>query len=203
MATMGERLREARIRKNMTQVELGRLLNVSNLTINRYENGLRKPDPEMLIKLAEQLEISTDFLLKGPNYDLGNRDWVINWFRSLPLEIQEFLHKEDSLAWLEIAHKMKKHQVSVKSAEILTNAFIEAFNVPREEDKNEGYEEPLNLDKRIGYIRKAVGYWIKLRKTDIKVRRELGVKNIEIDRKHLLKLQRDKNDIKALKRKYR
>jgi len=54
----GERLKKARQRKGLTQAQLGKLLNVSDATINRYEREQRKPDPEMLRKLAEVLDVS-------------------------------------------------------------------------------------------------------------------------------------------------
>jgi transcriptional regulator with XRE-family HTH domain len=62
----GERLKKARQRKGLTQAQLGKLLNVSDATINRYEREQRKPDPEMLRKLAEVLDVSVDYLLNGP-----------------------------------------------------------------------------------------------------------------------------------------
>ncbi|SMB98015.1 Helix-turn-helix [Thermanaeromonas toyohensis ToBE] len=62
---LGERLRKAREAKGLTQAQLGALLNVSDATINRYEKGQRSPDPEMLVKLAEALNVSTDYLLTG------------------------------------------------------------------------------------------------------------------------------------------
>lgn len=58
-----ERLRELREEKEWTQQELGAKLNLTNTTINRYENGYRQPDPETLNKLAEIFGVSTDYLL--------------------------------------------------------------------------------------------------------------------------------------------
>jgi len=56
-------LRTARLAKRMTQEELGRLLHVSDATINRYEKGVHQPDPDKLNKLADILGVSTDELL--------------------------------------------------------------------------------------------------------------------------------------------
>ena len=58
-----ERLRQLREENDWTQEQLGEMLNVSGATINRYEKGLRNPDPEMLLKLAEIFDVSLDFLL--------------------------------------------------------------------------------------------------------------------------------------------
>jgi transcriptional regulator with XRE-family HTH domain len=70
--TLGQRLKEARESRELTQVELGRLIGVTDATINRYEKDLRSPDPSTLKKLASVLETSVDYLLettKGPDHD--------------------------------------------------------------------------------------------------------------------------------------
>ncbi|ORX22743.1 transcriptional regulator [Thermoanaerobacterium sp. PSU-2] len=60
---LGERIRQARLLKKLTQKQLAELLNVTDATINRYEKGLRSPDPEMLKAIADILDVSVDYLL--------------------------------------------------------------------------------------------------------------------------------------------
>ena len=43
-AFIGARLKEARIRKNMTQEQLAEELGVSNKTVSKWENGKCMPD---------------------------------------------------------------------------------------------------------------------------------------------------------------
>lgn len=69
---LGERLKKARKNKGLTQAQLGKLLNVSDATINRYERGQRKPDPDMLRKLAEVLDVSVDYLVNGSTTSVPN-----------------------------------------------------------------------------------------------------------------------------------
>jgi transcriptional regulator with XRE-family HTH domain len=59
----GERLKKLREQHNLTQEDLGKALNLSGATINRYEKGLRSPDPETLILLADRFDTSVDYLL--------------------------------------------------------------------------------------------------------------------------------------------
>jgi len=47
----------------LTQAELAQKLNVSDATSNRYEKGQRRPDPDMLRRLAETLDVSLDYLV--------------------------------------------------------------------------------------------------------------------------------------------
>ncbi len=57
------RLRELRKEKGLTTTELGEIIGCSNPTITNYERGYRKPDPEMLIKLADFFGVTVDYLL--------------------------------------------------------------------------------------------------------------------------------------------
>lgn len=58
-----ERLKALREQFGYTQDALGKRINVSAAAINRYEKGLRKPDPDMLCLLADLFETSVDDLL--------------------------------------------------------------------------------------------------------------------------------------------
>lgn len=58
-----QRLRELRKRKKLTMKELGRKFNLAESTISGYENGNRTPDLEVIEKIADYFEVSTDYLL--------------------------------------------------------------------------------------------------------------------------------------------
>lgn len=58
-----KRLKQLREEKEWTQEYLGKLLGFSDATINRYEKGLRSPEPETLSKLADIFNTTTDYLL--------------------------------------------------------------------------------------------------------------------------------------------
>ncbi len=59
----GDRLKLLREEKNMTQLELGKVFSISHATINRYENSQRQPDTELISKLSEFFNVTTDYLL--------------------------------------------------------------------------------------------------------------------------------------------
>lgn len=65
-----KRLKSLRIEKDLTQKELANILHMQNTAISKYELGERKPDQEMLIKLAEYFNTTTDYLLG--NSDIRN-----------------------------------------------------------------------------------------------------------------------------------
>lgn len=59
----GDRLKKLREEMKMTQIELGKVFNIAHSTINRYEKGLRQPDNETLINMANYFNVQTDYLL--------------------------------------------------------------------------------------------------------------------------------------------
>ncbi len=62
--------------KNFSQRELARRIGLSNTSLNDLENGkVKKPDIEVLRKIAEELDLSLEQLLKAAGYDA-----LTNWF---------------------------------------------------------------------------------------------------------------------------
>ena len=59
----GNRLKTLRIKKKLTQQQLADLLGLTKSVISAYENGLRYPAYDVLIKIASIFKVSTDFLL--------------------------------------------------------------------------------------------------------------------------------------------
>ena len=59
----GRRMARARKRNHLTQKELAKRIYTSLTTVSRYERGLSMPDMPMLIKLANELDVSVDYLL--------------------------------------------------------------------------------------------------------------------------------------------
>ena len=62
--------------KNFSQRELARRIGLSNTSLNDLENGkVKKPDIEVLRKIAEELDLSLEQLLRAAGYDA-----LTNWF---------------------------------------------------------------------------------------------------------------------------
>lgn len=58
------RLREIRRKKHISQLKMALDLHISQNTISRYETGEREPDLTMLVKIADYLHVSLDYLLE-------------------------------------------------------------------------------------------------------------------------------------------
>ncbi|WP_299465738.1 helix-turn-helix transcriptional regulator [uncultured Microscilla sp.] len=67
--SLGERLKEARKNKKISQQALAEIAKVHYTNIGRYERGDAKPSSEVLNKLAQALDVSPDFLMNGTVQD--------------------------------------------------------------------------------------------------------------------------------------
>ena len=63
MVDFGLRIKKLRQSKNLTQLQLAKRLNISKSMISAYENDIRLPSYDVLIKLSRIFNVSTDFLL--------------------------------------------------------------------------------------------------------------------------------------------
>ena len=80
--TLGERIRDERKKRGLSQEELADILNVSRKAITKWETDRGIPDIANLIRISEEFEISLDELIKGDNsvkrkiiYDNSMKRW--------------------------------------------------------------------------------------------------------------------------------
>ncbi|MBQ8264006.1 MAG: helix-turn-helix transcriptional regulator [Oscillospiraceae bacterium] len=59
----GKRLRSVRIEKKITQERLAEACSIALRTYQCYEQGVRKPSFDILVRLADELDVSLDYLL--------------------------------------------------------------------------------------------------------------------------------------------
>lgn len=57
------KLREVRMSRNLTQQKLSDAVGVALRTYQCYEQGVREPSLATLVRLADELHVSTDYLL--------------------------------------------------------------------------------------------------------------------------------------------
>ena len=69
---IGKKLRDLRKSKGLKQEFLAEKLNISINAISQYETGKRKVDLDTLRKLAEILNVSTDYFLDD-NYEMDDK----------------------------------------------------------------------------------------------------------------------------------
>ncbi|MCR5669409.1 MAG: helix-turn-helix domain-containing protein [Butyrivibrio sp.] len=69
MIDFGNRLKKLRRKNNMSQSQLAERLGLTKSVVSAYENGIRMPSYEALIKIARVYRVSTDYLLGNENHE--------------------------------------------------------------------------------------------------------------------------------------
>ena len=59
----GQKIKQLRLEKQLSQKQLGEILNVSDKTISKWETGRTLPDIEMIQKIAQYFHVSIDELI--------------------------------------------------------------------------------------------------------------------------------------------
>jgi transcriptional regulator with XRE-family HTH domain len=95
---VGKRLKDLRKSKNISQEDLGRLINVTKVSICCYENEKRTPNLETFVDLTKIFNVSADYLL-------GN-DILIKSTRKKDAPAIAVLSDED----VKIVNEIKSHR---------------------------------------------------------------------------------------------
>ena len=96
---MGNRIRELRKQKGLSQEALGKLVNVTKVSISCYENENRSPDLETFELLVDALDTTPDYLLGRDKLIVSdNKEEYKKYLSSVDLEILQEITKNDSLA---------------------------------------------------------------------------------------------------------
>lgn len=95
---IGDRLRKARDRMNLTQVQVMHRTGVNNKTLSGYEKGVAQPDLETLNILANLYEVSVDWLTgntddPSPHRNNKNKAYESNTNRQYVTFIREISEK--------------------------------------------------------------------------------------------------------------
>ena len=103
MATLGQRLKELRRERNLTQEEFGKTLNVVKSTISLYENNKISPDDELKKSMAKYFGVTLDYLMGVSNIRNPYKDNVVDTKEEIDEE-ENSLGEDDVIA----AHSDKK-----------------------------------------------------------------------------------------------
>ena len=131
--TIGKNLRKVRIYNGMTQQELADALGTTKAAVSAYEHSKTRPTFAMLIKIAQVLNVSTDYLLSfGDEYldevyevspikpkemDGNDRAWRLSGrFMGIGAQIRE-LREERGLSRQKLADDLSLSVTSIQKYE--------------------------------------------------------------------------------------
>lgn len=83
---LSEKLKELRFKNRMSQKELANRLNLTQAAVSKYEVGEATPPQDVLVKIADIFNVSTDYLL-GREENLSEEEAEI-------MEIRETLRRK-------------------------------------------------------------------------------------------------------------
>lgn len=92
---IGERIKQERIKRGLSQEKLGEILGVSKVSICGYETGVKTPTLETFISLVEKLDLDPAYLL-GMDYYIKSKN-----------ELYRIAISDNDLA---IVKELKKHK---------------------------------------------------------------------------------------------
>lgn len=121
MKVFGERLKQLRVKRHITQDELGAIFEppLAQSTIGTYERGVRQPSLENLVIISNYFNVTTDYLL-------GITDEIITidtFKEENPKELRDFLKKNNVLFnGSELNEEEKQRMI-----DILTGLFWDNF----------------------------------------------------------------------------
>ncbi len=86
---LGNRIKELRISHSLNQVEFAKELSVAKQTVSNWENNNIQPSIDMLVKIADFFNVSTDYLLNRDSKkqldvscltdnQIAHINWIIN-----------------------------------------------------------------------------------------------------------------------------
>ncbi len=93
LRTFGQNMKRLRNEKRIIQQQLADALNTSRSCISNYESDTRQPDCETMKRIAEQLNVSVDYLLgvspvKAPIKDISE----LNELRNLAASMSDVVY---------------------------------------------------------------------------------------------------------------
>ena len=121
MKVFGERLKQLRVKRNLTQDEFGLIFEppLAQSTIGTYERGVRQPSLENLVVISNYFDVSTDYLL-GITDEITTVD---TYKEENPKELRDFLNKNKVLFnGSELNEEEKQRMI-----DILTGLFWNSF----------------------------------------------------------------------------
>lgn len=121
-ARMGKIIKEARLKKNLTQSELGKMLGKSDNVITNWEKGTNSPDVDNIERLCAILDIPVDYMFqakqkeKSPSMELGeDEQYLVESYRKLSHDDQvRVIERIDTI--LELSAASEEHEDKVKRA---------------------------------------------------------------------------------------
>ncbi|EAW7232522.1 helix-turn-helix domain-containing protein [Listeria monocytogenes] len=126
-----ERIVQLRIKKSISQKELAKKINIDDSTMNKIEKGNRPIRDKELAKIADVLEVSTDYLLGRVNNNIAD---------TIAAHIDSNASEEDIKEILAYIEEKRKEHVNEEEINITEIASKEDDAVDKFVEENEDFK---------------------------------------------------------------
>ena len=129
--SFGDRLKQLRKSKKLTQVQVSEMIDVQQGTYSRWENGTLEPNLEAVVKLAKLFDTTTDYLLGKTIY--STLDAVPHPITRIDLKKLKAFNKTelDDLKFAIVMSRIKNHSTLPKYIDEL----VSEYNLDEEEQE--------------------------------------------------------------------
>ncbi|EGL4178023.1 helix-turn-helix transcriptional regulator [Listeria monocytogenes] len=128
---MYERIVQLRIKKSISQKELAKKINIDDSTMNKIEKGNRPIRDKELAKIADVLEVSTDYLLGRVKNNIAD---------TIAAHIDSNATEEDIKEILAYIEEKRKEHANEKEINITEVASREDKEINKFVDENEDFK---------------------------------------------------------------
>ena len=91
--SIGERISNLRKRKNLSQVQLAKLMGVSRQAVSKWENDQTAPDTMKLIQLADVLDTDAEYLATGNHSKIKSPPTVMTVVKKVDNVVEKVVEK--------------------------------------------------------------------------------------------------------------
>lgn len=105
---LNERIRQLRVKNKLTAKDLSRVFGISESSVSLYESGKRTPNIDLIIKLSNYFNVSTDYLL-------GITDIPIPYCNQDNIDLAKYIEK--------ILYALDNNDVFLFEGKIMDNKF--------------------------------------------------------------------------------
>ena len=106
MKTIGDRIREQRKYKGLSQEQLAKKIGISVMSVRRYESSDRKTTEKVLTAISSALDIDVNWLINGYTLD-ERRQAMVDYAKNRRVEVQAEKQILDGLQLLNAEGKKK------------------------------------------------------------------------------------------------
>lgn len=105
---LGQKIRDLRKQKRLSQTELGKYIGVSQTTVTAWENGRAEPSSGYLSKLADYFNVTTDYLLGRSEKHKEDNSGLSENQKLVAYSIDPDISDEERKAIIEMVEAAKK-----------------------------------------------------------------------------------------------